>query len=412
MLPSKSEKTQSVVVYTATDDSREAGLSLGDQIATQLAGTNPDAVILFVSPKYDAAALVACVAERTGAKIIVGCSSAGEFTSETQGEGKACAVAICSPSLQFAVGIGRDISRDRRKAAEDMVRNFRCGEERSNEYCSALILTDALAGHADELIEELTLKTGGSHQFFGGGAGDDANFRRTQVFVGNEIASDAAVALEIISEKPIGIGVRHGWTPATSPMRVTEARGAVLVSLNAAPVLDVFREHAESTGQKFDSSDPMPFFLHNILGIEMGDGYKLRVPLAVNADGSILCAAEIPQGSAVCLMTTDSASSKEAAARATRAAVEQLNGHEPGVALFFDCVATRLRMGREFGNELDALREVLGETQFAGCNTYGQVARTTGQFNGFHNCNGRRLRPAGLNALPRPVASFFRWSQP
>ncbi len=386
MIAANSDKTQSVVVYTATEDSREAGLSLGEQIATQLGGRNPDAVILFVSPKYDAAALVACVSERTGAKIIVGCSSAGEFTNDTQGEGKACAVALSSPSLQFAVGIGRGISNDRRKAAADMVRNFRCGQEGSNEYCSALILTDALAGHADELIEELTLKTGGSHQFFGGGAGDDANFRRTQVFVGNEIASDAAVALEIVSEKPIGIGVRHGWSPATAPMRVTESRGAVLVSLNASPVLDVFREHADATAQKFDAQDPMPFFLHNVLGIETGDGYKLRVPLAVNPDGSVLCAAEIPQGAAVCLMSTDVASAKEAAANATRAAVDQLNGHEPGVALFFDCVATRLRMGREFGNELDALKEVLGETQFAGCNTYGQVARTTGQFNGFHNC--------------------------
>lgn len=386
MIAANPDKTQSVVVYTGVEDSREAGLALGNDIATQLGGRKPDAVVLFVSPKYDAAALVACVAQRTGAKIIVGCSSAGEFTSDTQGVGKACAVAIISPSLQFAVGIGRGISEDRRKAAADMVRGFRCGEEGSNEYCSALILTDALAGHADELIEELTLKTGGSHQFFGGGAGDDANFQRTQVFVGSEVASDAAVALEIISEKPIGIGVRHGWSPATPPMRVTEARGAVLVSLNASPILDVFREHAESTRQQFDQNDPMPFFLHNILGIETGDGYKLRVPLAVNADGSVLCAAEIPQGAAVCIMSTDVASAKEAAANATRAAVDQLNGHEPGVALFFDCVATRLRMGREFGNELDALKEVLGDTQFAGCNTYGQVARTTGQFNGFHNC--------------------------
>ena len=269
----------------------------------------------------------ACLEERTGAKIIIGCSSAGEFTSETQGVGKACAVALSSPSLQFAVGIGRGISQDRRKAAEDMVSGFRCGEVGSNDYCSALILTDALAGHADELIEELTVKTGGSHQFFGGGAGDDANFKRTQVFVRGEIASDAAVALEIISEKPIGIGVRHGWSPATAPMRVTEARGAVLVSLNASPVLDVFREHAETTGQNFDPNDPMPFFLHNILGIETGGGYKLRVPLAINPDGSVLCAAEIPQGAAVCLMSTDLASAKEAAANATRAAVEQLNGH-------------------------------------------------------------------------------------
>ncbi|MBA2242149.1 MAG: FIST C-terminal domain-containing protein [Chthoniobacterales bacterium] len=381
-----SVKTHSVVVYTATGDSREAGLSLGSQIITELGGTPPDAVILFVSPKYDAAELVACMVDRCSAKMIIGCSSAGEFTNNTHGDGKACAVAIRSSSLQFAVGIGRGISSDRRKAAEDMVRDFRCGQEGSNEYCSALILTDALAGHADELIEELTLKTGGSHQFFGGGAGDDATFRQTQVFVGKELASDAAVALEIISEKPIGIGVRHGWSPATAPMRVTESRGAVLVSLNASPILDVFREHAKITNQKFDQKDPMPFFLHNILGIELGDGYKLRVPLAVNPDGSVLCAAEIPQGAAVCLMSTDVASAKEAAANATRAAVDQLNGHEPGVALFFDCVATRLRMGREFGNELDALKEVLGETQFAGCNTYGQVARTTGQFNGFHNC--------------------------
>jgi len=379
-------KTQSVVVYTATEDSREAGLSLGDQIAAQLEGTPPDAVILFVSPKYDAAELVACVVDRCSAKIIIGCSSAGEFTSDTHGDGRACAIAIRSSSLQFAVGIGRGISSDRRKAAEDMVRDFRCGQEGSNEYCSALILTDALAGHADELIEELTLKTGGSHQFFGGGAGDDANFKRTQVFVGKELASDAAVALEIVSEKPIGIGVRHGWSPATAPMRVTESRGAVLFSLNASPILDVFREHAETTNQKFDQADPMPFFLHNLLGIETGDGYKLRVPLAVNPDGSVLCAAEIPQGAAVCIMSTDVASAKEAAANATRAALDQLNGHQPGVALFFDCVATRLRMGREFGNELEALKEVLGETQFAGCNTYGQVARTTGQFNGFHNC--------------------------
>ncbi|MBA2586764.1 MAG: FIST C-terminal domain-containing protein [Chthoniobacterales bacterium] len=379
-------KTQSVVVYTAIEDSREAGRSLGEQISKGLGGEAPDAVILFVSPKYDATLLVECVSEGCGAKQIVGCSSAGEFTSDTHGEGKTCAVAIRSSHLQFAVGIGHGISTDRRKAAEEMVRDFRCGEDGSNEYCSALILTDALAGHADELIEELTLKTGGSHQFFGGGAGDDANFRRTQVFAGKQIASDAAVALEIISEKPIGIGVRHGWTPATAPMRVTDSRGATLVSLNASPILDVFHEHARSTDQTFDEKDPMPFFLHNILGIDTGDGFKLRVPLTVNPDGSVVCAAEIPNGAAVCIMSTDSASAREAAANATRAAVEQLHGHQPGVAIFFDCVATRLRMGRDFGNELEALKEVLGETQFAGCNTYGQVARTSGQFNGFHNC--------------------------
>jgi hypothetical protein len=67
-------------------------------------------------------------------------------------------------------------------------------------------------------------------------------------------------------------------------------------------------------------------------------------------------------------------------------ALERLNGHKPNVAIFFDCVATRLRMGGEFGLELDSLKRALGGAGFAGCNTYGQVARAEGQFGGFHNC--------------------------
>jgi hypothetical protein len=54
--------------------------------------------------------------------------------------------------------------------------------------------------------------------------------------------------------------------------------------------------------------------------------------------------------------------------------------------LFFDCVATRLRMGTDFGFELQSVANLLGDAQLVGCNTYGQIARAEGQFGGFHNC--------------------------
>jgi hypothetical protein len=54
--------------------------------------------------------------------------------------------------------------------------------------------------------------------------------------------------------------------------------------------------------------------------------------------------------------------------------------------LFFDCVATRLRLGQEFGAELDAVRTALGDAPFVGFNSYGQIVRSDGQFSGFHNC--------------------------
>ena len=67
-----------------------------------------------------------------------------------------------------------------------------------------------LAGHADEMLKVYPLYSAGAINFLA--AGHDANFRRTQVFCGQEVASDAAVAPEILSKKPIGVGVRqrHG----------------------------------------------------------------------------------------------------------------------------------------------------------------------------------------------------------
>lgn len=378
-------KTQSAVVYANTADARETGRILGEQVLQKL-GSSPDALIVFVSPKYDAGALLEALQASCSPQHLVGCSSAGEFTNETVGDGQACAIGISSSEVRFASGMARGVSRDRAAAAGSVTASFNGVTDVPHGYSAALVLTDALAGHADELIEQLTIVTGGNHQFFGGGAGDDANFRHTQVFHGSEVASDAAVALEFLSPKPIGIGVGHGWHPASKPMRVTEARGMLLVSLNAAPAIEAFKAHADATGQRFDYADPVPFFLHNILGIDTGDGFKLRVPLAVNHDGAIACAAEVPEGAMVCIMATDAASTRDAAAAATRTALAQLDGNEPQVALFFDCVATRLRMGREFEDELTAIKQVLGSTPFAGCNTYGQVARTDGQFNGFHNC--------------------------
>ncbi|MDQ3618313.1 MAG: FIST C-terminal domain-containing protein, partial [Pseudomonadota bacterium] len=186
--------------------------------------------------------------------------------------------------------------------------------------------------------------------------------------------------------KPIGVGVGHGWEPASPAMRATEVDGMRLVGLNGQPAIEAFDAHAREQGTAFNQDDPMPYFLHNILGIATGDGYRLRVPLAVHEDGSITCAAEIPEHARVHIMNTSNKSASQAAARATDRALATLNGHKPAAALFFDCVATRLRLGDDFAFELDTVVDRLGPAKMVGCNTYGQIARAEGQFSGFHNC--------------------------
>ncbi|HYE06724.1 MAG TPA: FIST N-terminal domain-containing protein [Planctomycetota bacterium] len=374
--------TRSCTLHTTNRDSAQAGAELGAGIRERMAGEAADAVIVFASSQYDHATLLDALNDGCRPRLMVGSSSAGEFTHDAFEEGTACAIALRSDEMAFSAGLGRGLHADRIAAARDLVGALRGMNNHGYAHRSALVMTDALAGHADDFVEQLTLQTAGTYKLFGGGAGDDANFRKTHVFFGTEAIPDAAVCLEILSNKPLGVGVCHGWEPATPPMRVTSADGMILRSLNGHPAGDVFVRHAEATGQQFDVANPIPFFLHNVLGIATDEGFRLRVPLSVAADGVVTCAADIPEGATIHIMKPQTLSAVEA----TKRALAQLDGAKPEVALFFDCVATRLRMGREFGFELKAVEQALGKAPYAGCNTYGQIARAEGQFNGFHNC--------------------------
>jgi hypothetical protein len=387
MIPDDKEENgmETAVVYTSIEGSSEAGRELGAKVRLALSGA-PDAVIVFASPKYEHQALLEALKAECQPGVMAGASSAGEFTHQVRGEGMACVLALKGSDARFTVSAGRNIRRDPASAARQIVSGFQGRSDQGFGYRSAMVMTDALAGHASELVDELTVATAGQYQFFGGGAGDNAQFQRTVVFSGTEVLTDAAVGLEILSEKPIGIGVSHGWEPASEPFRVTEADGTRLISLNGLPAVEAFHQHAEEIGQTVDVAEPIPFFLHNILGIDVSGSYRLRVPLAINADGSVLCASEIPVGSIVRIMRTSGRSAIEAAQIATDEALKGLRTHRPKAALFFDCVATRLRLGDQFDFELGAVKDKLGLIDLAGCNTHGQIARAEGQFDGFHNC--------------------------
>ncbi|HEY5613317.1 MAG TPA: FIST N-terminal domain-containing protein [Lysobacter sp.] len=377
--------THIVAVHTDCLDSREAAEDLARQINAGLPGA-PDAIVLFASSRFDYALLLETLTALCRPGVLVGSSSAGEFTHAQQGTGTASALAFQSPDLVVAAALGEGISRDSRAAARDIVAQFQGLQGTRYAYRAALVMTDALAGHAEDFVDEMTVTTSGRYLLAGGGAGDDANFTRTHVFLGTRAYTDAAVALEILSDKPLGVGVGHGWQPAGVPLRATEVDRMRVVGFNGLPAVEAFERHAEATGQHFDRANPLPFFLHNILGVDTGNGYRLRVPLALDEEGGVHCAAEIPEQARVFIMGTSAESAAIAAARATEAAVSALGSNRPGAAVFFDCVATRLRLGDGFAFELEQVAQALAGAPFVGCNTYGQIARSDSQFSGFHNC--------------------------
>jgi hypothetical protein len=347
--------------------------------------TIPGALVVFAAPQHDHQAMLSAIRKELPDTVVVGASSAGEFTNVTSGQGLACAMGLAGDDVVFSYSVGRNLAVNAAAAAQEIASRFAKSAPGRFPFRAALVLADALAGHADILVDQLTLATAGQYQFFGGGAGDNAQFQKTTVFCGGEVFSDAAVALEILSSKPLGVGVSHGWSPASRAYRVTASDGMKVIGLDGFPAIEAFEEHAEETGQNLDRKEPLPFFLHNIIGVDTGTEHRLRVPLAVDEEGAVVCAAEVPVGSVVRIMRTSTASAVSAAKEAANSALASLGGR-PAAALFFDCVATRLRMGDEFGSELSSLQEKFSDVPLTGCNTHGQIARAEGQFSGFHNC--------------------------
>jgi hypothetical protein len=375
-----------VIVSTGIASSGEAGRDLADLVQAHN-GTAPDAVILFASPSFEPELLLREFVAGARPKQLVGCTSAGEFTQAVQGTGLACCVAMWSSELTFQASVGHGICSDHMEAARQLADQLTAQVAPPDYFRTGILFVDALAGHTEPFLDQLTVATAGAYQFVGGGAGDDGQFLKTSVFMGSEVFEDAAVVLGIVSRAPLAVGVGHGWSPRSDRMRVTESAGNVLYSLNGVPAQEATQAYAAATNQELSLEQPLPFFLHNILGMETPAGYKLRVPLGVQEDGSLLMAANVPVGSVVSFMSTSAKSAAAAARNAAASGMGQLADAEPRFALFFDCVATRLGMGEvEFGNELKALSEAMHGVPFMGFNTHGQVARASGQFSGFHNC--------------------------
>ena len=110
----------------------------------------------FASSRHNFSSLLKGVHETCQPKVLVGSSSAGEFTAHAFDEGAVSAVAFRSSEMRFNAAVGHNLRGDREAAAKEIIRNFQGVTNNDFSTKAALVLTDALAGHADDFVEHLT----------------------------------------------------------------------------------------------------------------------------------------------------------------------------------------------------------------------------------------------------------------
>jgi len=245
------------------------------------------------------------------------------------------------------------------------------------------VLADGFASGIGRLLESLFINYGLEINYLGGGAGDLERSGRPCVLTQNGLEAGCAVLAAL--PFPSGVGVRHGWQPLAGPLRVTEASGNTILSLDGQPAFEVYRQLLQETGVSVSSEDffavaqAFPFGI-NRLGGEM----IIRDPLALNEQGGIRCAGPVTAGAYLYLMRGEPAALLAAAAEAREVGEQALSPATPYAGtLVFDCISRALFLQDHFAQELAAVAQ--GQSPLFGALTIGEIANSGRSYLEFFN---------------------------
>ena len=378
-----------VVTASATGTAEAAAETLVRELRAGLAGQEPVLVMTFASMTQPLGRVAPVLAAAFPTARVLGASTAGEFTERGDTKGAVCAVAIAGDFKVFA-GMATGVKAAPEAAVSAAIRELP-RTLAGYPHRVGLLLLDTFAGNCEEVTLLCAAELGIDQPLAGGAAGDDLQMKSTFVSSGGHAKDDALVVAQIFSKTPLGIGVSHGHSPLSAPLRVTSASGNVVREIEGRPAwsawLDATRTTAKADGIDVDAmkdSDEGAFLLRYEAGLSLGDGYKIRAPLSRAADGSISFACGIPEGAVLRIMRGTASGQIDSAVKAASLARAGLTGAAAG-AIVFDCICRNLILKDEFASAVRGVSAELGGVPIAGFETYGEIALHVGEMSGFHN---------------------------
>jgi hypothetical protein len=305
---------------------------------------------------------------------VVGCTSAGEITSE--GYGRGCISALGFDARYFAIDcaliseLERFTLQDAQQVIDGLLstcRDARLAPVKGNTF--AITLLDGLSSREELVLATLNAALGTIPQF-GGSAGDDERLADTHVFFDGHFHSAAATVVLVNTPLDFRVFSTHHMRDQADKLVVTRAcpESRTVFELNAEPAADVY---ARSVGVPVEQLDRRVFALQP-LGVRVGGNYFVRSIQRVNPDGSLTFYCAVETG---IVMTVMEPGSLLDSVRAQIEASERVVG-KPLVTLACDCFLRRLEA--ELTGQLDDVTGFLRQHKVVGFNTYGE------QFNGMH----------------------------
>jgi len=264
-------------------------------------------------------------------------------------------------------------------------------EGRGELTCLAFAPSRGIVG--DALVAALKKGATAHAQLVGGLLAQEGSMSGGRVWSDAGVSETRVVLAGLYTERPLGVAVRHGWTPIGDTHRVTRADGARLLELDGRPALDVWLEEATRHGGELPLAgrEAGSLALHlaaryelAILGTESHSGGEpiVRGSRVIHEDRTVELFGSVPEGADVRFVTATEASLFAAAKHAAEQAlgkVAQASG-----ALALTCAGRAFVLGDRYHLEPELLAKTLG-VPVGGTTVTGEIALARRAADGFYN---------------------------
>jgi len=321
--------------------------------------------------------LLAAIRQDYPAAQLFGCSTAGEI----------CGTQVSDDSLTVtAVRFAHTHLRSVHATLSDAKGSFQAGQllaealaspnhngEGADPLVHVLVLSDGLQVNGTELVAGLVQHLPSGVTVTGGLAGDGTRFGETLVLADNVAGKNIVTALGLYGRHlKVGFGSLGGWDPFGPERLVTKAKANVLYELDGHSALGLYKqylgEHAKglpATGLLFPLS----------IRTRPGEKPVVRTILSVDeAAQSLTFAGDIPEGAFARLMKANLDRLVDGATGAAQAGRQGLGTPKPSLALLVSCVGRKLVLRQRVEEEVEAVREVLGDAVLTGFYSYGEIS--------------------------------------
>src|SRR3989344_8706257 len=172
--------------------SSQAGYEAAKFALKQCGVEKPDFVVVFASSTFNQKELMSGVTEATKNAPMIGCTSAGEITSNGVFTKSVVVMAIKSDSLRFYTGLGKNVKAGAREAGKSVASEIKEKAAKTGDELKAFIMfPDVLTGNGADAVRGVLDVLGAHFLVVGGAPGDDFIFKETFEYRDGEVVSGA-----------------------------------------------------------------------------------------------------------------------------------------------------------------------------------------------------------------------------